>query len=144
MANADTIYLLKECDAGSKMAVTSIDEVLDKVSNSDFLKLLVETKKHHEKLGNDLHEMLNEKGAEEKDPSPIAKGMSWMKTNVKMGMDESDATVADLLTDGCDMGIKSLYRYMNQYKEADQESMAIAKRLIDIEAKLETELRHYL
>ena len=27
--NEDTIKLLKECDAGSKMAVTSIDEVLD-------------------------------------------------------------------------------------------------------------------
>ncbi len=26
----------------------------------------------------------------EKDPNPIAKGMSWMKTNMKMSMDYSD------------------------------------------------------
>jgi len=144
MANADTIYLLKECDAGSKMAVTSIDEVLDKVSNSDFLKLLVETKKHHEKLGNDLHEMLNEKGAEEKDPSPIAKGMSWMKTNVKMGMDGRDETIADLIVDGCDMGIKSLYKYLNQYPAADKEAKEICKRLISIEEELRKSLYDYL
>ena len=30
MGNDDTIKLLKECDAGSKMAVTSIDEVMDR------------------------------------------------------------------------------------------------------------------
>ena len=144
MANADTIYLLKECDAGSKMAVTSIDEVLDKVSNPDFLKLLVETKKHHEKLGNDLHEMLNEKGTEEKDPSPIAKGMSWMKTNVKMGMDGRDETIADLIVDGCDMGIKSLYKYLNQYPTADKETKEICKRLISIEEELRKALYSYL
>ena len=126
------------------MAVTSIDEVLDKVSNSDFLKLLVETKKHHEKLGNDLHEMLNEKGAEEKDPSPIAKGMSWMKTNVKIGMDGRDETIADLIVDGCDMGIKSLYKYLNQYPAADKEAKEICKRLISIEEELRKSLYDYL
>jgi len=144
MVNTDTIKLLQECDAGTKMGVSSIDEVLEKVQDEKLKKLLSESKAHHEKLEEDIERLLKQHNAEEKEPNLMAKGMSWMKTNVKMGMDESDATVADLLTDGCDMGIKSLYRYMNQYKEADQESMAIAKRLIDIEAKLETELRHYL
>ena len=144
MVNDDSIYLLKECDAGTKMAVSSIDEVMESVKNDKLRALLDETKDHHEKLGNEIHTLLNNYGSEEKDPNPMAKSMSWMKTNMKMGWDESDSTVADLLTDGCDMGIKSLYRYMNQYKDADQESTAIAKRLIDIEAKLEAELRKYL
>ena len=97
-----------------------------------------------EKLQKEIDQLLNKYHDEGKNPNPIAKGMSWMKTNMKMGWDESDATVADLLTDGCDMGIKSLYRYLNQYKDAEQEATSIAKRLIDIEAKLETELRKYL
>ena len=144
MENNDTIYLLKECDAGSKMAVTSIDEVLDKVTDREFLKLLVESKKHHEKLGNDLHSLLNELGAEEKEPSPIAKGMSWMKTNVKIGLDGSDATIADLIVDGCDMGIKSLYKYLNQYPAADEKAKEICKRLISIEDALRKPLYGYL
>ena len=144
MANPDTIKLLQECDAGTKMGVTSIDEVLEKVQDEKLKKLLQESKAHHEKLEEDIERLLEQHNAEEKEPNLMAKGMSWMKTNVKMGMDESDATVADLLTDGCDMGIKSLYRYLNQYKDADQESTSICKRLIDIEAKLEAELRKYL
>lgn len=144
MGNADTIKLLKECDAGSKMAVSSIDDVLDNVENSDMLELLNETKKHHEKLGNDLHSMLNEHQADEKEPSAIAKGMSWMKTNVKIGMDHRDATIADLIVDGCDMGIKSLQRYMNQYPAAEKSAKDICKRLISIEDELRRKLYEYL
>ena len=117
---------------------------LEKVKDEKLKKLLSESKAHHEKLEEDIEHLLEQMGAEEKNPNPMAKGMSWIKTNMKMGWDESDATVADLLTDGCDMGIKSLYRYLNQYKDAEQEATSIAKRLIDIEAKLESDLRKYL
>ena len=144
MRSTDTVKLLKECDAGTKMGISSIDDVLDRVCDQGLKALLQESKSHHEKLETELEEELSSYSEEEKEPNAMAKGMSWIKTNVKMGMDESDATVADLLTDGCDMGIKSLYRYLNQYKGAEQEATSIAKRLIDIEAKLETELRKYL
>ncbi len=144
MGNDDTIKLLKECDAGSKMAVSSLDDVLDHVESQEMLNLLKETKKHHEKLGNDLHEMLNEHHADEKEPSTIAKGMSKMKTNVKMGMDHSDETIADLIVDGCDMGIKSLQRYLNKYPVADESAKDICKRLISIEDALRKDLYQYL
>ncbi len=144
MGNDDTIKLLKECDAGSKMAVSSIDDVLDNIECQEMLGLLKETKKHHEKLGNDLHAMLNEHHADEKEPSVIAKGMSKMKTNMKMGMDYRDETIADLMVDGCDMGIKSLKRYLNKYPAADKPAKDICNRLISIEDELRRELYQYL
>ena len=144
MENTDTVKLLRECDAGSKMAVSSIDDVLEMVKDSKLLSLLKESKAHHEELGNEIHRTLNRFQVEEKDPSPMAKGMSWMKTNVKISMDHSDATVADLLTDGCHMGIKSLHRYMNQYKNADHVAKELCGRLIAIEEELCKELRKYL
>lgn len=144
MDNTDTINLLKECDSGTKMAVSSIDEVLDRVCDSKLKQLLTESKSHHEKLGNEIHTLLIEHNSEEKEPSPMAKGMSWLKTNVKISMDESDASIADLLTDGCNMGIKSLHKYINQYTEADNTSHKICDRLIDIEAELCKGLQCYL
>ena len=62
----------------------------------------------HNKLDGDLQELLDKYGDEGKNPNPIAKGMSWMKTNMKLSMNESDHTIADLITDGCNMGVKSL------------------------------------
>lgn len=144
MVNKDTIHLLKECDAGSKMAVASIDEVLEDVKHSELKSLMQKSKDNHEKLGNEIHSLLMEYNSEEKDPNPMAKGMSWMKTNMKMAMDNCDATVADLLTSGCDMGIKSLYKYLNQYPEAEKKVKDICQKLIDIEEELRRDLRAYL
>ena len=144
MVNSDTIKLLKECDAGSKMAVASIDDVVEKIRDSSMKSLLQESKDHHEKLGNEIHSLLNQYGKSEKDPNPMAKGMSWMKTNMKLTMDDSDATAADLITDGCNMGIKSLYRYLIQYKAADDTSKDICNRLVSIEEELRKGLRNYL
>ena len=83
-------------------------------------------------------------GDEGKDPNPIAKGMSWMKTNMKLSMDDSDHVIADLMTDGCNMGVKSLSKYLNQYKAADETSKDITKRLIKLEAQLVEDIRQYL
>ena len=145
MENQDTISLLKECDSGTKMAVTSIDEVLGKVQDTDMKSLLTESKQHHEKLGNEIHSLLIEHNSEEKDPNPMAKGMSWLKTNMKVGMNEnSDAAVADVITDGCNMGVKSLHKYLNQYQSADKTSKDICKRLVSIEEELCKDLKDYL
>lgn len=144
MKNNDTIDLLKECDAGSKMAVASIDDMLDKVRSPKLKELMKESREHHEKLGNDLHSMLNEFGSDEKDPNAMAKGMSKLKTGMKLSMDECDATIADLMTDGCNMGIKSLYKYMNQYPAADHKAKELCMRLIGIEQELRKDMRNYL
>ena len=144
MENQDTIKLLKECDAGTKMGVTSIDDVLEMVKDERLRKLLIESKDHHSKLGNDLHSLLMEYNSEEKEPNPIAKGMSWFKTNMKLTMNNSDATIADLITDGCNMGVKSLNKYLNQYANADKSAKDICQRLIDIEEDLCEKLRVYL
>ena len=144
MESSDTVRLLRECDAGTKMAVSSIDEILEKVQEEKLKDLLQKSKGHHKDLEADIHAKLDLHDAEEKEPNPMAKGMSWIKTNVKLGRDESDATIADLLTDGCDMGIKSLYKYLNQYKAADKEAKDICEKLIGIEEELERDLRQYL
>lgn len=142
--DTDTVKLLKECDAGCKMGVKSIDDVLEKVEASELKKLLQESKDHHEMLGNEIHSLLISLDSEEKEPNPMAKGMSYLKTNMKMTMDASDNTIADLITDGCNMGIKSLYRYLNQYKNADEKSKEICNKLISIEDALLKELTSYL
>ena len=144
MIEQDTIKLLRECDAGIKMGVSSIDEVLEYVKSETLKKYLIDCKSEHNKLGAEIQEHLDRFSDDGKDPNPIAKGMSWMKTNIKLIMQESDHTIADLITDGCDMGVKSLSRYLNQYKAADEFSKDIAKRLIHLEEKLGQDVRDFL
>ena len=144
MTEPDTIKLLRECDAGIKMGTASIGEVLEKTTNEKLEKLLETCKEGHEKLKEEIQNKLEQCHDTGKDPNPMAQGMSWMKTNVKLAMDESDATIADLITDGCNMGVKSLSRYLNQYQAADEETKDIAKKLIKQEEELSIHMRSFL
>ena len=144
MVEQDTIKLLRECDAGVKMGVASLDDVLDQ-ANSDTLKqYLKKCKQDHETLEHEIRGLLNRYHDDGKEPNPIAKGMSWLKTNMKLGMDQSDQTIADLITDGCNMGVKSLNQYLNQYQAADEVSKDITKRLIHLEERLAVDIRKLL
>lgn len=144
MIEQDTVKLLRECDAGVKMGVSSIEDVLDYAHDEKLKSYLSDNKSAHEKLDVELQELLDRYKDDGKDPSPIAKGMSWMKTNVMLVMKESDSTIADLITDGCNMGVKSLSRYLNQYAAADESSKDICKRLIKLEEELSVQMRDFL
>ena len=142
--DGDTVKLLRECDAGIKMGVKSIDEVVDDVQDKNFRNLLRNCKYEHEKLGIEVGTLLGIHNDEGKEPNIMVKGMSRAKTEAKMMADHSDATIADLMTDGCNMGVKSLSRYLNQYQSADEKSKDIAERLVNIELRLTEDIRKYL
>ncbi len=129
----DTVELLKECDSGSKTAVNSIKEVLDNVQSQKLLEIMSEALSEHEALGDDIHQMLNEFGESGKEPAPMARAMSWMKINMKMITSPDDKSVAGLMVDGCDMGIKKLNEYLNQYTGASDGAKRLAERLIKLE-----------
>lgn len=144
MIEQDTIKLLRECDAGIKMGVASIDEVMDHVQSEYLKTCLSECKSEHEVLKDEIQTSLDRFHDEGKNPNPMAKSMSWIKTNVKLAAEETDSTIADLITDGCNMGVKTLNRYLNQYEAADENSKDITKRLIHLEEKLTADIREFL
>ena len=144
MVEKDTIKLLHECDAGIKMGVASIDDVRGYAKSAELKDALTECKSKHEKLKDELQQALERFDDGGKDPNPMAQGMSKIKTNFKLGLDTSDATIADLMTDGCNMGIKSLSKYLNQYKAADEKAKDLTKKLIAQEQQLLEQLRPYL
>ena len=142
--NNDTINLLKECNAGIKMGTNSINKVLPKVKSDKLRRILEECDSTHATLGDRTHSMLLSAGADTKPPHAIASAMSDVKISMKLMMKESDACVAELMTDGCNMGVKSLSRYLNQYSDANERSKEIARELIDSEDHLAEALRPYL
>ncbi len=144
MIEKDTVRLLRECDAGVKMGVKSIHDVIDHVKSSELKGLLHASKDRHDELDKELQMLLGEYGDEGKKPSIMASAMSKMKTEMKLQMKDSDKTVADLMTDGCNMGVKSLSRYLNQYAAANEKAKDITKKLISLESELAVNMRGYL
>ncbi|HHU92459.1 MAG TPA: hypothetical protein GXZ20_04920 [Halanaerobiaceae bacterium] len=140
----DTVKLLRECNAGCKSATNSMEQVLRYLDNEDLKNLIDEYNDKHIKLGDECHQMLNELDEEEKDPDKMAKTFSWISTEVKLMVNDNSQKIAELMIDGCNLGIKSLSKYINQYKNASNESVDLAKRLIKIEQEFMNELLKYL
>ena len=140
----EPVALLKECESGCKMAENSLDQVTPFAKDEKMQTLLKESRKTHEEIGNECHKLLNEYGAPERDPHPTAKVFSWISTEFKLAIDSGNHQIASLMTDGCNMGVKSLSKYLNQYAAADEVSKDITKRLISLEEKLAKDMRGFL
>lgn len=144
MIEQDTIRLLRECDAGIKMGISSLDDSVKYVKNPELKSILDESAKEHTKIKHNMQKLLDRYHDDGKEPPAMAKGMEWFKTNIKLAVDASDNAVAEFITDGCNMGIKSLSRYLNQYQAADEKSKDISKKLISTEEKLAVDIRQFL
>ena len=140
----DTIRLLKECDAGCKMAIDSMEQIARYVSDDKLKSIIAKYNSDHIKLEEEIHRALNNCGKEDKEPNPLAKASSWIQSEVKMMLKGDTKQAASLLTDGCNMGIKSLCEYKNEYKAADDKSVAMCEKICDIETKMVEDLQKFL
>lgn len=144
MVKEDTTNLLRECNSGIKMGISSLNDVLDRVESADLEDKLKKSRNEHEKLETETQLLLKRYGEQEKEPNIMAKGMSMLKTNVMLGINESDKMVASLITDGCNMGIKSINGFINDYPDAEKEVKDIAQKIIELETTLVENIKEYL
>lgn len=140
----DTIKLLREINSGIQMGVEGIEEVIGHVTSDDMKKMLESSLNEHKRLGDETHSMLLKCGADTKEAHPIVKEMSKVKTEMKIAVDGTDGKIAEVLSDGCHMGVRSLTKYLNEYTNADEKAKDIAKKLISMEESLDKKLRTYL
>lgn len=142
--NTDSVMLLKECDAGSKMAVESIGQFRIYAEDSSLKSSLDKYIKKHEAYGNRCRKMLLENNECPQDPSKMASAFAKISTDVKMMLDKDTAKIANLLIDGCNMGIKTTTENMHKYSNATPDVMNIAREMIALEQEMSKELLGYL
>ena len=144
MAHTDTTELLKQCDQGVRMGIDAISDMLPKVDDEKLKDLLRKFSDRHNDIKIELDEMLESHGLKSETPNIMAKSMAEMKPDLKMMINKDDKPAADLLTDGCDMGMKTLTKYLNEYEGAEERAKDMARRIIKIEEDFEKALREYL
>ena len=140
----DSVELLKECDAGLEMAISSLRQVKPEAKADNFTNMLDKYYNNHIKIQKDIDEKLVEYHSDGKKANPFAETMSSMKTNFKLMANPTDQEIADLMMDGCNMGIKSVSKYMNQYANANEDIIQLANDIIVLEQNFANELRQYL
>lgn len=140
----DTVKLLRECNSGCKMAINSMNQVKEYIQEEKLLKTIEEYDKKHRKLEDKISVLLNGSANEEKEPKKMAEVYSWLSTEMKLMMRDDSHEIAKIMMNGCNMGIQSLSRYINEYENASAESLAIAKDLVKEEEAFMKALKQFL
>lgn len=142
--NQDTINLLSQVNAGCKMAIDSMEQVGKSVDDKRIKDIIKKYNDEHIKIEDETHRMLNKAGESDQEPGMIAKTFATMQAKVKLMMKDDIHQAASILTDGCNMGIKSLCEYKNSYKAADEKSVSLCQELCDVETRMMGELQPLL
>ena len=142
--NEHTTHLLQECNSGAKMAINSTEQILKYVKSDRLKKHIEESKEAHQKLLAETQKLLAESGEDGKEPGMIASAFSWATTELKLAFENEDKKVAEIMMDGCNMGVQSLSKYMNEYTEASKESVDLCRRLIKEEEHFAKVLKEFL
>lgn len=139
-----TKRLLEECHSGSKMAINSMEQIIEYIENEALKKLIMDYKVRHEKIEGKSSEMLEQYGGEEKEPGAIATAFAWVNTEMKLMIKNDSSQIAKIMMNGCNMGIQSISKYQNEYKAASNDSMNLAKDLVKIEEDFMKDLKGFL
>lgn len=144
MPNDDTIKLLRECSAGAEMAIASLNDVIEHAKEEKLHSMLQNYLTKHQTLRDEISQKLDTYHDDEKSPHPIAKAMSWTKIHFNLLIDSSSQEIATLMRDGCNMGIKSLQQYLEQYPVSNSDVKKLADRLITVERAFYDDLEQFV
>ena len=144
MNKEDTEGILQECDAGVKTAIDSIDAVMDRAQSEELREALRRSRTEHVQLGNEIAALLDENGLTGKDQNAVAKMMTHTKIAAEMLLSPTDGTIAELMIDGCSMGVKKLSEYINRFPSAEGPAVRVSQRLIKTEQELMDAMRVFL
>ena len=142
--NEDTIKLLKECNSGCKMAIGSMEQVEEKLHDSQMKNIIEEYKDKHKQIKARTVHLLQDAGENGKEPGLMASVMSHLTTEMKMTFMGDNHQAAKLMMDGCNMGIQSICEYENDYSNASEEAKRIAHKLVKTEKEFMGHMEKFL
>ena len=143
-AKGEAAHLMRKVDAGCKYATESITVALDYAKSKDMRELLTRYNKRHEALKEDIIRLLHKLGEDESRHPIMGATMTKLHMNISLSISAKDSRLAELMINGCHMGIKTLYKEKHRRRGASDEAHSLADELIGIEEEMMNELYGYL
>ena len=128
----------------AEMGVVGIDDIITKVKDEKFLKLLKNEREDYQSVCNEALDILKKYGKQNENISMIAKMSSKMMSEVKMLKDSKDQTIAKMMMEGTNKGIIEITEKINAYNIDDAEIVVLANRYKAMLEKNIDELKKYL
>lgn len=140
----DDQEILKEVQKNSRMAIKAIDTIMNKVSNDDLAYELARENLIYSSLYNKAVDTLVRKKAQTYQSSNVEDMMLESGIHMNTIWNASTSKIAELMIRGCNTGMTRMWKTMNQYNQATNMSMEVAKEFLDLETKSIERLKEYL
>ena len=140
----DDVELLREIKKNTEMGLHALEIMENKVYDDKLsLQLIRESFKYGELHDRAKAQLLAAKQMPEPE-NKIARMMLSASINGSTLLNTTTSHVAELMIRGSNMGLSSLWKAMNHNDQAGEQSMELARELMDFEENNIKELRKYL
>ena len=137
--------LLAEIYRNTHYALQSISDIMPETEDAELIEQLKQMHDGYDRISEKAALLAKDAGLELKGPSPIKKAMMWGSVKLNALKDNTRAHIAEMLTQGTVMGITALARSIGDSKDcADEDTLAPANELLDMEQKYEKKLKSFL
>ena len=141
---SDDAKVLREVQRNTKMAMKAIDTITDRVYDDDLsMHITRESMKYAELYNNATDRLLNGRAASYRE-NGIQDMMLIGGVRANTMLNTSTSHIAELLIQGSNRGLTSMWKAINHNENAGNVSMEIAKELMDFEEKNIEKLKQYL
>lgn len=140
----DDIAILREIQKNTQMAMTTIDTLLDKSSDDEFIIKLSKQSIGYAKIHNDAVEKLVEEQSGVYRSNQIADFL--LRGSVHMGtlLNISTSHLAEMKIQGSSKGLTSMYKTIKHNALAQDMSVELAKELMEFEERNIEQMKEYL
>ena len=140
----DDQEILKEVQKNSSMAINAINTIAEKVHNNELQQELSKQKLWYSVIQNKATDRLQNERAEEYHASAVQDLM--LKGGIQMNTFTNCSTskIAELMIQGSNRGITSMWKSINHHQNSGNMSMEVAKELVDFEQKSIARLKKFL
>ena len=141
---SDDAKVWREVQRNTKMAMKAIDTITDRVYDDDLsMHITRESMKYAELYNKATDRLLNGRAASYRE-NGIQDMMLKGGVRANTMLNTSTSHIAELLIQGSNRGLTSMWKAINHNENAGNVSMEIAKELMDFEEKNIEKLKQYL
>lgn len=141
---SDDISILQDVQKNTKMAMKAIDALSGKIYDDTLsVQMARESMKYAEIYNKAADRLLSGKAAFYRD-NGFQDMMLKGSVNMNTMLNTSTSHIAEMLIQGSNRGLTSMWKSVNHHEKAGDMSMEIAKELMDFEEKNIERLKQYL
>lgn len=125
--------LLNYIYQNSEMGKQSLETLIKSCTSEEFKSVLQNQISEYNKIYDEAKQRLQETNNEVKDIGSLLKISSYISINMNTMMDKTPSHMAEMIMQGCTMGIIDITRKIKDYKEKDKTILDLANKLLAFE-----------